>query len=499
MVQQSSYNKLVGATLGSYRLEELIERDSIGPVFIARAASTGKIFLLRLLALPGERTAEERIVYLGRFQQEARRVASLQHPYILPLVDYGNLEGMPYLVWPRNEQMQSLYSSITQNGPLDTLTASRYLDQIAAALACAHQQAVLHRNLTTRCIFIEPATASRQSRLAVTEFGLLHMLEAGMQDGQQGLLPLIAESESCSPEQLQGKPASTATDVYALGAVLYRLLTGRRAFVGKTRDDVIRQILTAPVPALSASRSDLPSGLNEFIARAMAKDPAQRFQHPLELANAYHDLVAPRDTARPPLAVVAPPAVEERVIAPAQTQHVRAPARVVRPSQVSRRRVLYYIAAGGVSVVAVVAVASHFLSSSPSTSAPLASGSGVTPGSTTSSTTATTAAPTHSGTVIAHTAQVPANSARTFPIASQSNPGILVHLASSNTFVAFDSTCTHAGCAVNYSPQDKLLECPCHEAAFDPAKNAAVVQGPATTPLKAIAITVNADGTITTA
>jgi eukaryotic-like serine/threonine-protein kinase len=495
MVERSSFSKMVGATLGNYRLEQLIERDSIGPVFIARATTTNKLFLLRLLVLAGERTPEARIVYVGRFQQEARQVASLQHPCILPLVDYGNNEGLPYLVWPQNEQMKQLYSHIVQNGPLDTLTASRYLDQIAAALEYAHQRAVLHRNLATRCIYIEPATPPKQSRLVVTEFGVLRMLEAGMQDSQKDILPLIIESEGCPPEQLQGRPVDTSTDVYALGAVLYRLLTGRRTFTGKTRDDVIKQILRTPVPPLSASRSDLPPRLDEIMARAMAKDPAKRFQHPVELANAYHDLVAPRDTARPPLAVTILPATGDRIITPAQPPRV--PDRLVRSPQVSRRRVIYYIAAGGVSAVAVVAVATHFLTSGTTSSSQVAASTTVTT-SGSSSSTATTPAQTHGGKVIARAADVPANSAKAFPIANQSNPGILVHLANSNTFVAFDSTCTHLGCAVNYSQQDKLLECPCHEAAFDPAKNAAVVQGPATTPLKAIAITVNADGTITT-
>ncbi|HEY6540800.1 MAG TPA: protein kinase [Ktedonobacteraceae bacterium] len=492
-----------GSALGEYRLEKLLETGEAGQVFLARNATTGTRYRLRILAVSAYLDAEARMLYLGYFQRQANQLSALQHPGILPLLFYGTHEGMPYLAY-QDAPMESLSKHLAQHGPLDTRRAGLYLDQLAATLESGHQHGILHLNLNTENIFIK-----QDGNLVVADFGVLHILEQGSAYQQSAFQrdhtpaakhdPLFGMNEASSPapEQVAGDPVDTPADVYAPGATLYRMLTGHRVFRGNTLAEIAQQHLKSPVPPLSNWRRDLPPALDGVIGRAMAKDPRQRFARPGELANAYHQIVAPSDSRRQPFAAPPAPALaplKEVQSAPLSQKRKQASA------PMPRRKVLTYLVAGGsaaaaVTIVSIVGI--HFLQgSTPTGVSTTTTTSGSTPASNGASTGGSTTT-TQQGKVLAHVSDVPLNSDKQFPLSSSSNPGLLIHLQD-NRFVAFDSTCTHAGCAVNYNSQDHLLECPCHGAVFDPSKNASVVQGPATTPLTAIPIVVNADGTITT-
>ncbi|RAQ96637.1 serine/threonine protein kinase [Thermogemmatispora tikiterensis] len=276
---------LIGTTLGNYYLEQLVGRNELGPVFLG-STDEGSTYLVRFILAPCALDPQERAAYQERFLQVAGEVAALQHRHILPLVDYGSYLGGSYLVTP-NLPMQTLISALTKSGPPSLSTIGDYLEQIAQGLEYAHEQGIIHRNLSTDCIFL-----LRDGRLAIGDFGVMHLLELATPAGQG--YPDYGSGEGRAPEQLQEGSCGPCTDVYALGAVLYRLLTTHAVFRDSSREGVYAQHLHAPVTSLQRWRSDLPEALDEIIRQAMEKEPARRFQRPSELVAAYRQAVGLR-------------------------------------------------------------------------------------------------------------------------------------------------------------------------------------------------------------
>ncbi len=229
MIKTGSFDKLAGTTLGNYRLERFIGQSRVGPAFLARADTT-TTYLLRFLAAPMYAVPKEREVYLEHFQFQANQIAALKHPYILPLIDFGIYRGFPYLISP-HIPLRSLRTRVEKNGALNTFTLGRYLDQVATALEYAHEHSVLHGNLSVDSIYIR-----LDGQLVVADPGVKALLDLNRLDMPRNRL--LEWSDGCAPEQLLGKPASPASDVYALGVVIYYLLTGIPVFEGSTLDEL---------------------------------------------------------------------------------------------------------------------------------------------------------------------------------------------------------------------------------------------------------------------
>lgn len=298
MLKQGSFDKLTGLTLGTYRLEQFVGQGKTGPTFLARTDAT-TTYVIHFLIGSMSPTVKEQELELERFQYQASLIATLQHPHILPLLDFGVYRGLPYLVSP-HIPLRPLRNRIAKNGVLDTLTVGRYLDQIATALEYAHAHSILHGSLSVDSVFLR-----LDGQLVVADIGVRSLLE---QDAPGTQFPMW--DDGYAPEQLLGKPSSPASDVYALGGILFYLLTGSAVFEGSTPDELAQQHLYAPIAPLSQWRSDLPAGLYSILARALAKDPAQRFPQPGALANAYHRTVAPTNRTRVPFVVPARPKVQ---------------------------------------------------------------------------------------------------------------------------------------------------------------------------------------------
>ena len=258
-----------GRMLGRYRLEDLLGRGGMAEVWRAEDTKLGRAVAVKVIH--ADHATDRNFV--ERFLREARVVASLEHPNILPVYDFGEEEGLPFLVMPFLEG--GTLRDRMQSGPVPLAKAALWIGQLAGALDAAHEAGVLHRDVKPANVLL-----GKGDRLFLADFGIAKMLETVSGLTATGMV--VGTPLYMAPEQAQGKPASPATDRYALAVISFELLAGRPPFEGENPLSLMHQHVTTPAPVLSARISGLPAGLDAVFVRALAKEPAER--HPTSSA-----------------------------------------------------------------------------------------------------------------------------------------------------------------------------------------------------------------------
>lgn len=257
-------------TIGRYQILSEIGRGGMSTVYKALDPNTGREVAIKILpqALLDNPTLR------GRFQREAETVARLNHPNIVPVYDFGEHEGQPYLVM-RLMRGGTLTERLT-NGPLPLDKALPILQNIAAALDTAHRQGIIHRDLKPDNILFDQYNIPYLS-----DFGIVKLAESNATFTEGSI---VGTPRYVSPEQAQGnQKLDGRSDIYSLGVILFEMLTGKRPFEGENQWDVLMQHINSPVPRISKLNPNLPATADTIISRALAKKPDQRYQTAAEL------------------------------------------------------------------------------------------------------------------------------------------------------------------------------------------------------------------------
>src|SRR6266550_5667459 len=211
--------------------------------------------------------------FIERFRREAKNAAGLSHPNIVSIYDRGEAEGTYYIAMEYLDG-RSLKELIVARGPAPIPLAIDYARQILAALRFAHRNGVVHRDIKPHNIMV-----GDEGRLKVTDFGIARAGTSQMTE----VGSIIGTAQYLSPEQAKGAPVDQTSDLYSVGVVLYELLTGVVPFSGDTPVEIAMKHLSSPVEPPSAKRADVPRDLDLIVLRALAKDPADRYQSAEEM------------------------------------------------------------------------------------------------------------------------------------------------------------------------------------------------------------------------
>jgi serine/threonine protein kinase len=293
---------LTGTRIGQYEIVERLGGGGMAVVYRSVQQPLGREVALK--ALSSELFQDDGFV--KRFETEAKTLAKLDHPNILPIYDFEVIDGTAFLTMPliRGGTLRD----VLNRGPLDPLTAWRYLREIGDGLQHAHDAGIVHRDLKPTNVLIH-----QDGRAMLADFGLArgagqptHLTTIGLAIGTPGYM---------APEQVMGHDVDKRADIYAMGVLTFEMLTGKLPFSGSNRMEVAYATVNGPIPSAVKINPNLPDELDVLLARVLAKDPAQRPQTIRDLLAQMARL--PQRRTGPPGATPAPPAVAPRPVASA--------------------------------------------------------------------------------------------------------------------------------------------------------------------------------------
>jgi tRNA A-37 threonylcarbamoyl transferase component Bud32 len=284
-----------GQELGAYRIIEQIGRGGMATVYKAYHAAMDRYVAIKVLP----RQLAESPEFTGRFRREARTIANLEHPHILPVYDSSESNGIAYLVM-RYLEAGTLKDRMDE-GPLTLAQVDRYFSQLADGLGYAHRKGVIHRDLKP-----SNALVDAQDNLFLTDFGIAKLLE----DGSTKFTAtggIVGTPTYMSPEQGQGRPVDQRSDIYSLGIMLYEMVAGKVPYEAETPLAVVLQHIQDPLPLPSKLKPDLSPAVEQVILKALAKSPDDRYASAADFLEAWKAALAgiPTIAAKPGVAAAA--------------------------------------------------------------------------------------------------------------------------------------------------------------------------------------------------
>jgi serine/threonine protein kinase len=283
-----------GTNLGQYEIRSPLGAGFMGEVYRARDTSLKRDVAIKVLPASYSLDPDR----LRRFQLEAEAAAALNHPNILNIFHIGQQDGSPYIVSELLEG-ETLRERLCR-GPMPLREALEIAVEVTRGLAAAHEKGIIHRDLRPENLFL-----TRDGRFKILDFGLAKLsqphstyADAATESLHEQTRPgqVLGTVGYMAPEQVRGRPADAHSDIFAFGAVLYEMLTGKRAFAGASSADVISAILHSDPPALSTGSSEIPPAAARIVRRCLEKSPERRFRSAHDLGYALEAAGAASDS-----------------------------------------------------------------------------------------------------------------------------------------------------------------------------------------------------------